>query len=130
MIKRIIFAGLLCAGCTGTLDKPRLGVGDFADAGTTAYALSQSGFVEANPALAWAGPAAPVASLGLKYGVKSLVVAAGADARETNRVVEGLGMGAACWNVALVSGATVGFGTVVPFGICAYGYLRATRDAP
>ncbi|WP_126977938.1 hypothetical protein [Frigidibacter oleivorans] len=88
-------------------DRVAIGGGDMADAGTTALALSQAGLVETNPMLAGFGPAAPLAALGLKYGIKHALVASGRTPARAEVTVGAAGYGAACANLMTVAGAAL-----------------------
>lgn len=103
----------------------RLGAGDFADAGTTVVGLSM-GFAEANPLLASAGPAAPLAALGVKYGLKYGLIKAGGNPDFVNRRVEAIGMLAACANIATISGAAAPPAILLGVG-CGVAYDRQVK---
>ena len=109
------------------IDRVRVGPGDLADMGTTAYGLWSGIAVEANPILAPFGDAVPFVGTVLKYGVKHGLVAAGATPRQANMSVEIPGMGAACWNVSILAGAAphIGFGLAVICGMIYYDVMES-----
>jgi hypothetical protein len=134
-----ILAATILAGCSGTppagpmapvSDDARIGVGDLADAGTTAIGLA-SGFAEANPAVAFAGPATPLLLIGGKYVLKEVMIAEGMDPYIANTTVESVGMGAACANIAIMAAAAGPAAAVaaVGCGIAYAAYQNEQRDA-
>jgi len=129
-----ILVCLLCsalAGCaadpTNTRNaEPRLAAPDFADSATTAVGLAQPGIVEANPLLAWSGPAAPVVGLAAKYAIKQALVDGGIAPDRANRSVETGSTFAACANVATIAGAAAP--PALALGLmCGAAYAEATR---
>ncbi len=129
---RAVLALLLLMGCTAPLPPgaapdagARVGYGDLADAGTTAVGLA-AGFTEANPALAWAGPATPLVMLGAKYALKDALIKSGGDPAEVNLTVESVSMGAACANVAILASAVpvAAAAGALACGIAYYEYSR------
>lgn len=105
------------------LDRIRVGPGDWADTGTTAIGIWGGKFVEGNSILASTGNAAPLVMPPLKYAGKHGLVALGFTPREANKTMESVGMGAACWNVSLLAGATTGIGAGLALG-CGYLYYQ------
>ena len=110
---------LLVASCGNGV---RLAPVDYADAGTTAIAIATPGLIEGNPVIASAGPAAPLAALALKVGVKQAFVAGGMEVERANRLVETGSAFGFCNNTALLLGANTGVGLAVG-AICAMIYL-------
>lgn len=123
---------LVCASCTTDIDEGvRVGAADVADAGTTAIGLA-SGFVEANPLMAAAGPAAPLAVLAAKPIGKQAAVALGSHPRDANRMMEAMSITAACANAATLAGVTsavtgpAGLLIALPIGaMCGAAYMDA-----
>lgn len=111
-IKMLLIAMLVLvvSGCAST--KP--GMGSYADAGTTAIALS-SGYSEMNPILAPIGDPVltAVASIGLKQAFKAGLESQGVSPSCAHNSVETVGMAAAGWNTALMAGASTGIGLPV-----------------
>lgn len=128
-MKRIILAiPLSLAACGGISEGPRIGPGDLTDAATTAYGLSQ-GFVEANPVLAPAGDFTPLVMLGVKYGVKELLITKDSTPEHVTLVnggVEAFGFGASLWNIMTIAGSSINpaFGLVIG----AAGYFVAVQE--
>ena len=87
----------LCACTNGA----NLQSGDYADAGTTAIGL---GFSEGNPLLASAGNSSPFLGLGLKLGLKSLLIKNGYSPNVANARVNSVSLGAACANIVTIAG--------------------------
>jgi hypothetical protein len=114
-----------------SIDRVRVGPGDLADMGTTAYGLWSGIAAEANPLLAPFGDAVPLVGTALKYGAKHGLVATGATPRQANMSIESSGMGAACWNAAIIAGAAppIGFGLAVICGMIYYDVMeKAVED--
>lgn len=109
-------------------DRVSIGGGDMADAGTTALALSQAGLVETNPVLAGFGPAAPLAALGLKYGIKHAIVASGGTPARAEVTVGAAGYGAACANLMTVAGAALPVAVVGLVGCHLAAHRQMTRS--
>lgn len=105
--------------------EPRLAAPDFADGATTALGLAQPGIVEANPLLAWSGPAAPVVGLAAKYAIKQALVDGGMSAERANRSVETGSTFAACANIATIAGAAAPPALALGV-ICGAAYAEAT----
>lgn len=80
-----------------------IGLGDVADATTTAVGLSK-GLAEANPAMAWAGDGAPIVAIGIKYSIKELLIQSGVEPTVANNAIDSLSYGAACNNILAMSG--------------------------
>ena len=95
-----LFAALVLCACT---NGAKLQSGDYADAGTTAIGLGL-GFSEGNPLLASAGNASPVVGLGLKLGLKSLLIKNGYSPNVANARVNSVSLGAACANIVTIAG--------------------------
>lgn len=109
------------------MDKIGLGLGDAADAGTTAIGLWTNAAEEINPILAPAGAAAPVVVLPLKYGAKKALHAAGTTAARANYSVDTAGALAACSNVAVLAGTALP--PALAFGAACYmAYGQYLRD--
>ncbi len=106
--------------------EPRLAAPDFADSATTAIGLARPGIVEANPLLAWSGPAAPVVGLAAKYAIKQALVDGGMSPERANRSVETGSTFAACANVATIAGAAAPPALALGM-ICGAAYAEATR---
>lgn len=101
--------------CSGDVKLTRA---DYADAATTAVAVSQ-GFVEGNPVIGIAGDAAaPLVALGVKYAAKEIAIASGATPEQATRTVNAAGMLGTCNNVALLLGVT-GAGPLLAGAFCA-----------
>lgn len=109
MIKPLLLASVIfVAGCSGA----RIAPVDITDAGTTAIALADGGFVEMNPILAPAGDAAPLAALALKFGIKELLIRLGFEPDKANKIVETGSAFGTCNNIAVLAGATGPVGVV------------------
>jgi len=106
--------------------EPRLAAPDFADSATTAIGLTRPGIVEANPLLAWSGPAAPVVGLAAKYAIKQALVGGGMAPDRANRSVETGSTFAACANVATIAGAAAPPALALG-ALCGAVYAGATR---
>jgi hypothetical protein len=111
---------LLVASCGNGV---RLAPVDYADAGTTGLAVASSTLIEGNPVIASAGPAAPIAALAIKIGVKQVFVAGGMEVERANRLVETGSAFGFCNNTALLLGANTGVGLALG-AICAFAYLN------
>ena len=98
--------------------------GELADAGSTAVGLGM-GLAEANPALAWAGPAAPVVGLVGKQVVKEVMVRQGHDQDVVDSASNTLSWGATISNIIVIGGGSG------PFGLAAgLLFIVTTWDAP
>ena len=140
MLKRLSVAIILAtflSGCTtfsgSSHQYPK--EGSVLDATTTYIALEQGG-TELNPLLSWGSPVeAALASIGLKYGVKYVVVeytdppegVAKEDyAMAVDAAVESAGVAAAGWNAAVAIGSAhpvIGLTAAVVSGM-GYWYYR------
>lgn len=90
---------LLCACSNGA----ELRGGDYADAGTTALALSL-GHAELNPLVASGSVAGPISLLAIKYLTKAAMIELIDDAELTNHFIGSSGWGAACANATTLIG--------------------------
>ena len=103
----------LCACTNGA----KLQSDDYADVGTTAIGLG-FGFSKSNQLLASAGNASPIVGLGLKLGLKSLLIKNGYSPNVANACVNSVSLGAACTNiVTIVGGAPI---TATSIGISCF----------
>ena len=107
------------------LDTIRFGPGDAADVGSTAAGMA-AGATEMNPMLSWAGPAAPLVAMPLKYGAKKGLARSGMTNAQANVTVEtGSALGA-CANIATLAGIQP-VAALATGAFCAIAYNQAAR---
>lgn len=112
---------LLLSGCANHSSfKP--GLGSYADAGTTYYALEHADMIEANPIYAWIGDPVGIAivSIGLKHVGKHTIYNVTEDANFSNNVVESAGVGAGAFNITsimLSSSTSLAASSIIPIAI-------------
>ena len=103
---------------------------DYADGITTAIGVA-NGFEEGNPIIAWAGKAAPVVALAMKYVAKRVLVASGVPVEDADHAI---GIGSAFGvgnNVLILAGASgpVGLAAGVLVAL-AYNDMRYKDKSP
>jgi hypothetical protein len=104
----------------------RLTPADWADVFTTAAALSVMGdaVAEANPIVAMAGPdAVPLVGIGMKYGIKKLLIHSGASQCKVDRNIGTGSMLGACNNTVLLLGGSTTAAPIIG-AICAFAYYK------
>ena len=116
---------MLVSACSDTALKPI----DYADAGTTALIVAQGG-VEANAVIGAAGNAtAPIVSLGVKYGLRAGLPAAGFTEPQADALIDTASWIGTCNNIAVLTGAAA-FPASLGFGaICGAASFYSDRDA-